>query len=119
MDALALFALLVPAALLGLSRAEAPWATALSAYVAFPLLLLVLAALVGLAFPLAARADFEGLAATAARLYWADFGGACLGALLVSAYLIPVAGVSAVCLLTAALNLLAAAVVWFSRQKAP
>jgi spermidine synthase len=119
MDALALFALLVPAALLGLSRAEAPWATALSAYVAFPLLLLVLAALVGLAFPLAARTDFEGLAATAARLYWADFGGACLGALLVSAYLIPVAGVSAVCLLTAALDLLAAAVVWFSRQKAP
>jgi spermidine synthase len=115
MAGLALLALLLPAALNGLSRAESPWATALSAYVAFPLLLILLAALVGLAFPLAARADFTEPAQTAARLYWADFGGACLGALVVSAFLIPVLGVAGVCYLTALPNLLAAAI-WLLRK---
>ena len=50
-------------------------------------------------------------AATASRLYTADFVGACLGALLPSTLLIPLIGVPAVCLLIAALNAVAAVVV--------
>jgi predicted membrane-bound spermidine synthase len=39
------------------------------------------------------------------RLYTADFVGASLGALLASTLLIPLVGVTGVCLLTAALNM--------------
>jgi predicted membrane-bound spermidine synthase len=65
--------------------------------------------LVGAQFPLANRQQFDGTAAGASRLYTADFVGASLGALLASTLLIPVIGVTGVCLLTAALNILGGA----------
>jgi spermidine synthase len=71
-----------------------------------------LAALVGAQFPLAAATDRAPTVANAARLYTADLVGASFGALLVSALLIPLAGITAVCLLTAGLNLAAAALAW-------
>ena len=77
---------------------------------AIPLLTLVLAMLVGMQFPLAARVDYRDAATTSARLYTADYVGAALGALLVSTWLMPVLGVVGVCLLAAGLNLLAAMV---------
>jgi spermidine synthase len=70
------------------------------------LLTLILAALVGMQFPLANRLEFDGTVAGASRLYTADFVGAFLGALLASTLLIPLIGVTGVCLLTAALNIL-------------
>jgi predicted membrane-bound spermidine synthase len=76
------------------------------------LLTFLLAALVGSQFPLAGAVESGDMAATASRLYTADLVGASLGALLVSALLIPLLGVTTVCLLTAALNLLAAAIAW-------
>jgi len=76
---------------------------------AIPLLALLLAVLVGIEFPLAARIDFQDAAITSARLYTADYLGAALGALLVSTFLIPIFGVFMVCFLTAGLNLTAAA----------
>jgi predicted membrane-bound spermidine synthase len=57
-------------------------------------------------FSMACRVRFESGAATASRLYTADFVGAFLGALLSSAFLIPLIGVMGVCLLTAGLNVL-------------
>ena len=69
------------------------------------LLTLILAVLVGMQFPLANRLEFNGTAAGPARLYTADFVGACLGALLACTLLIPLIGVVGVCLVTAALNL--------------
>ncbi len=75
---------------------------------------LVLAVLVGAQFPLAGAAARGEPAAVAARLFSADLVGAALGALLVSALLIPLLGVTAVCLLTAALNAGAAALAWRS-----
>jgi spermidine synthase len=68
------------------------------------LLTLALAVLVGMQFPLANRLEFDGTAAGAARLYAADFVGASLGALLACTLLIPLIGVTGVCLLTALLN---------------
>ena len=91
----------------GLGKSEGPAALAATA-AAIPLLVLVLAVLVGMEFPLAARIDDRDAAATSARFYTADYVGAALGALLVSTWLIPVLGVTMVCLLTAGLNLLAA-----------
>jgi predicted membrane-bound spermidine synthase len=71
----------------------------------------VLAVLVGMEFPLAARIDFQSSAVTSARLYTADYVGAALGALLVSTLLIPLLGVFLVCFATAGLNLIAAGVI--------
>jgi spermidine synthase len=107
--AVGLFAALLPLALVGLGRWEGPAALTVG-QVAIPLLALLLAVLVGMQFPLAARVDFQDPATTSARLYTADYIGAALGALLVSTLLIPVLGVFVVCLLIAGLNLLAAGV---------
>jgi spermidine synthase len=85
---------------------------------AVAVLALLLAVLVGLQFPVANRLDFDGTATGASRLYCADFIGAFLGALLAGAMLIPLIGVTGVCLLTAALNLLAALLFRLARQNA-
>ena len=76
------------------------------------LITFVLAAMVGAQFPLAAAASTGEVTPVAARLFSADLVGAALGALLVSAWLIPVVGLTTVCLLTAGLNLAAAAIAW-------
>ena len=76
------------------------------------LITFLLAALVGAQFPLAAAASSGDATPVAARLFSADLVGAALGALLVSAWLIPVAGITAVCLPTAGLNLGAAVLAW-------
>ena len=68
----------------------------------------VLATLVGAQFPLAGACRAEG--AGPAGLFFADLAGAALGAALVSSILIPVVGVTAVCLLSAGLNAGAAAI---------
>jgi len=82
---------------------------------AIALLTLILALLVGMQFPLANRLEFDGTVAGASRLYTADFVGAFLGALLASALLLPLIGVTGVCLLTAALNLAGGAMAWWRR----
>ena len=110
--ALAGFAALLPLALWGLTQVGGAAAVLLAAQAAIVLLTLLLAVMVGMAFPLASQVAFEGAAATAARLYTADFVGACVGALLVSTLLIPLLGVAAVCWLTAALALAGGAAVW-------
>ena len=79
------------------------------------LLTLMLAVLVGMQFPLANRLEFNGTVVGASRLYTADFVGAFLGALLASTLLIPLLGVTGVCLLTAALNLLGGTMVQFRK----
>lgn len=74
----------------------------------------VLSLLVGAQFPLASLAAAGGGPVTGARLFSADLIGAALGALAVSTWLIPLFGVVNVCLLTAGLNIAAAALA--SRQ---
>jgi spermidine synthase len=83
---------------------------------AIALLALILAALVGMQFPLANRLDFDGSVAAASRLYTADFVGAFLGASLAGAFLIPLIGVTGVCLLTAVLNLAGGAMAFFAYE---
>jgi len=72
----------------------------------------VLAAVVGMEFPVASRAEGIGGAATASRLYSADLVGACLGAWLASTLLIPLLGVTLVCVWVAGLNVAAGLTVW-------
>ena len=103
--AIGTYSLLLPLALPGLNRLGASETSLALLKVIIALLTLILAALVGLQFPLANQVEFDGRAATPARLYTADFVGACLGALLACTLLIPLIGVVGVCLVTAALNL--------------
>ncbi len=74
-----------PLALLAISGANGPVASALSRQLIFPLLALLPGLLVGIQFPLAANAEYQTAASTASRLYAADLIGAALGAILVSA----------------------------------
>lgn len=70
----------------------------------------LLALAVGAQFPLVSAATSGNAAVVGARLFSADLVGAAVGALLVSTWLIPVAGVANVCFGTAALNIATAAV---------
>jgi predicted membrane-bound spermidine synthase len=107
--------LLLPALLFSLNRLN----NAVSAFVVIQaviaLLTLILAMLAGAQFPLANQLQFDGTAAGVSRLYTADFVGASLGALLASTLLIPLIGVTGVCLLTAALNALAGGVLFWRK----
>ena len=108
--ALAALSALLPIVLLGLGRIRSgAWAGA-SAEAVLALMTGLLAVLVGMEFPLAGKEDFQAVTATAARLYTADLVGACLGALLVSTFLIPLIGVIWVCLIAAAMNLISGAI---------
>ena len=110
--AIAGLAALLPAILPQLGRLDALTGTALAGQGVVLLLTFLLATLVGGQFPLAGASGSGDAAVTAARLYSADLAGAALGALLVSTLLIPLLGVTAVCLLTAGLNLVVAAIAW-------
>ena len=117
--AIALFAACLPPVLIGLGKSQWCATAGLSSSVggiAIPLLTLLLAVLVGMEFPLAAQLDYQNAAATSSRYYTADYLGAALGALLVSTWLIPVLGVTLVCLSIAALNLLAAGALRWGRH---
>jgi spermidine synthase len=105
-------AVLLPVVLPHLVRLDVALGSALAGQALILAFTGALAVFVGAQFPLAAAADPAEPAATASRLYAADLSGAALGALLVSAVLVPVLGVTAVCLLTAGLNAAAAALAW-------
>jgi predicted membrane-bound spermidine synthase len=111
--AIAGLAALLPFILPQLGRVSAPVGQGVILLITF-----LLALLAGWQFPLAGAVEPGGAAAAASRLYTADLAGASLGALLVSALLIPLVGVTAVCLLTAGLNLAAAALAWRSAPPA-
>ena len=108
----AAYAACVPFVLMGLGKMGTGPLSSISVHLGVPILTFLLAALVGMEFPLAGKADFGGTAPTAARLYTADFVGACLGALLVSTLLIPLIGAISVCLLVTALNILSGTIVF-------
>jgi spermidine synthase len=105
--AVAALALLLPALLPGLARLNAMRGGSLATQGILLLFTFGLAGVVGAQFPLA-NALANGTGQTASRLYAADFIGASLGALLTSAWLLPLAGASGVCWIAAGLNLAAA-----------
>jgi spermidine synthase len=76
--------------------------------VIFPALALVVGMLGGYEFPLASRVYFRGSEVSArspGALYGLDLAGACLGAVILSAYLVPVYGFLKTALLMAVVNL--------------
>jgi spermidine synthase len=113
----ALFAALLPLALNGLSQARWLASSDFAIQAGIGLLTFALAALVGAQFPVANRVEAGAAGVAASRLYAADFLGASVGALLASAWLIPVLGVTKMCWLAAGLNVLGAAAVALTRPK--
>jgi spermidine synthase len=109
--AIAGYALCLPLILPGLGRLGGAAVALLAIKTAIAGLTFLLAALVGIQFPLANQMEAAAPAGLS-RLYTADFVGASLGALLACTLLIPLLGIPGVCLLTAALNALAAAAMW-------
>jgi spermidine synthase len=108
-------AVLLPLLLPLLNRAGGTTVSLFMIKATVALLTLILAVLVGMQFPLANRLEFGGSVAGVSRLYTADFVGAFLGALLASTWLIPLMGVTGVCLLTAALNFLGGVMIQFRK----
>jgi spermidine synthase len=88
---------LVPLALFALRAVTSTLLVFICTQVVLPVLTAAVAFLVGAEFPLAAKLHFRGVTTTAASLYSADLFGACLGALVVSAILIPLLGIAKVC----------------------
>jgi len=116
---LAALAAVLPVILPRLGRIDAWAGTALAGQGVILLATFSLALLVGAQFPLAASSESDtSPARTASRLYAADLAGASLGALLVGALLVPLFGMTAVCLLTAVLNLTAVGLAWNSASSA-
>ena len=113
--AIAGYAILLPFLLPLLNRMGGTNASLFAIKAAIALLTLILAVLVGMQFPLANQLEFDGTVGGASRLYTADFVGAFLGALLASTLLIPLIGVTGVCLLTAALNFLGGIMIQFRK----
>ena len=114
--AIAGLSVLLPLVLMALGRLSGSAVSFVTVRAVIALLTFVLAMLVGMEFPIASQVEFVGGAATASRLYTADFVGASLGALLASTFLIPLIGVTAVCLLTAGLNVIGGVVVLLRRR---
>jgi spermidine synthase len=113
--AIAGYAILLPFLLPWLNQMGGMTVSLFAIKTVIALLTLILAGLVGAQFPLANRLEFDGSVSGASRLYTADFMGAFLGALLAGTLLIPLIGVTGVCLLTAALNLLGGATIQFRK----
>jgi predicted membrane-bound spermidine synthase len=109
--------LLVPL-LLVLRSSENALLQAVCPPVIFPLLNALVGFLVAAQLPAAARLTFRTVEDTAASVYAFDFLGACLGALLVSTFCIPLAGILATCGLLGGLKSLSA-VALVTRQDAP
>jgi spermidine synthase len=93
-----LYALLLPSTLLKAAALPLP-------NLSFPLLTLVVGFLGGMDFPLAAELTRGDVGRVAGLIYGADLVGACLGAFLSSALLIPVLGIPQTCYAVALLSL--------------
>ncbi|MBW2989847.1 hypothetical protein KY358_06030, partial [Candidatus Woesearchaeota archaeon] len=109
---IAFYSMLLPLVLMLLSRIKSPFFVSLSSHTLIPLFTLLISILVGMEFPLASKLFFKGkIGETAGKLYNADLIGASIGALLVSAFFIPLFGILKVCLLIGVLNIISGFVV--------
>jgi spermidine synthase len=101
---------LLCAILVGLTVVRGPAASGLISSLIFPLLAVLAGALGGYQFPVANRIYFEEhTGVRPGTLYAVDLAGACAGALLISAYLVPVFGFFRTGELISLVNLLPAA----------
>jgi spermidine synthase len=105
--AIFIYCLLLPLFLKYLNVLNGPVQARLGADILFPLASVIVGAIGGIQFPLANKIylkDAGELGKTAGLLYGLDLLGACLGAFLVSIFLVPLIGIVGTCCLLGALN---------------
>ena len=112
--AVLVYSVFLPIVLIFLKGLDSSGLVFLSSQIIFPLLIALLAVLVGMEFPLASKLHFKKVAGTAGHLYYSDFIGACLGALLAATFLIPILGLVNTCLIVGLLNLISGLAVFRS-----
>jgi spermidine synthase len=106
--AIFIYCLILPLFLKGLSLSRGAIMHFFGANILFPLASLTCGFIAGVQFPLANSIYLKGgneIAKTAGLLYGIDLLGACLGAFLVSIFLIPILGIVKTCCLLGMLNL--------------
>ncbi len=113
---LAVAAFLLIPLLLFLRAADSSLVQTVSAPVVFPLLTGMVGFLVGAQFPPAASLTFRRVEETAGALFAFDLLGACLGALAVSAFCVPLLGITATCGLLGGVKVLSAAALRIRRD---
>lgn len=106
--AICLYPLLLPVIFHILHTTESQHLKIFGSNIIFTLLPIVAGFMGGLQFPLANRIYLENtrsLGHVAGLSYGADMAGSCLGALVVSVFIIPIIGINAACILIVLLNL--------------
>lgn len=107
------YSILMPFILIALNQTKTSF---IITQIIFSILTLIIAILVGMEFPLASKLQFKKVSTTAAQLYNADLIGASIGALLVSALLIPLIGLIKVCMIIAVLNIISGLIIIIKRK---
>jgi spermidine synthase len=107
-----------PLVLLGLFEAMGPAgiSSLVASWIAFPVLALACGMLGGYEFLIASRIFFAGGAHRPGTLYAFDLAGSCLGAILFSAWLVPVFGFLKTAVLSAMVSLAAVAMAMLARS---
>jgi spermidine synthase len=82
----------------------------------FLLLVLIIGILTGMAYSLSSKIIKKDISSVAAETYGADLSGSAIGALLLSAFLLPLLGIFEVCFLTGLLNILSGIVLFCKRK---
>ncbi len=103
-----IYPLILPFIFLGFAGSAGKFSTYLGSNIILPFLPIMAGFIGGFQFPLANKLYLQsrrGLVRAAGITYGLDLLGSCLGAFLVSVFLLPILGILAVCLLVALLNL--------------
>jgi len=82
----------------------------------FLILILLIGSLTGMAYSLSSKIIKKDISSVAAETYSADLSGSAIGALLLSAFLLPLLGIFEVCFLTGLLNILSGIVLFCKRK---
>lgn len=114
-----LYPLILPIIFMWLSRSDSVVVSWLGSNVVLPMIPIVAGVIGGIQFPLANKiclAQGGRLGRVAGASYGLDLFGACIGAFLASAFLIPILGVFQTCLLAALINTTVLAMLLLRRQ---
>ncbi len=112
--ALGIYSIILPFVLLLLNKMAV---NAIIVHTIFFLLTLIIAVLIGIEFAFASKIQREKISTVAAESYSADLLGGAIGALTVSAFLIPLLGIIKVCFIIALLNFISATIIFIKRKK--
>jgi len=102
-----IYPLILPLVFLGFASSSGKFSNYLGSNIILPFLPIIAGFIGGFQFPLANKLYLQsrtGLVRAAGLTYGFDLFGSCLGALLVSVFLLPILGIPVVCLLVAILN---------------